>query len=122
MTKRNYECNLEQIDSVAKDISKALSGGGVLLLIGTLASGKTTLVKHIAKFLNINDDVSSPTFSLMQSYDDTLFHYDIYQCGLDGFLKQGLMENLCGDGVHVVEWVKAEQSKSVFSFIFFSLN
>ena len=41
---------------------------------------------------------------MMQIYDVALCHYDIYQCGLDVFLKQGLMENLCSGGVHVVEW------------------
>lgn len=80
---------------------------GIILLVGTLASGKTTLVKQIAKFHGVDDDVSSPTFSVMQSYSGkfwTIYHYDIYQNGTDGLIKNGLVENFFEDGLHLVEW------------------
>ena len=77
---------------------------GIILLQGTLAAGKTTLVGAIAKRLHVNQQVSSPTFSVMNCYDECLFHYDIYQKGLEGFMQQGLLENLMHPGVHVIEW------------------
>ncbi|MDL0088403.1 tRNA (adenosine(37)-N6)-threonylcarbamoyltransferase complex ATPase subunit type 1 TsaE [Campylobacter gastrosuis] len=80
---------------------------GIILLVGTLASGKTTLVKQIAKFHGVDDDVSSPTFSVMQSYSGkfgVIYHYDIYQNGTDGLIKNGLVENFFEDGLHLVEW------------------
>lgn len=77
---------------------------GILLLRGDLAMGKTTLVKAIAKSLCINEDITSPTFSVMCDYENKLYHYDIYQEKTNGFIKQGLYENLSKKGLHVVEW------------------
>jgi len=102
--KQTFTCKLESIDTVATVLAEALQEGGILLLEGTLASGKTTLTKALAKALHVKAPVSSPTFSIMQNYEDKLFHYDIYQSGLDGFLHQGLLEHLTLSGVHVVEW------------------
>ena len=80
---------------------------GVILLKGDLASGKTTLVRAFASFLGSKDAVSSPTFSLMHSYDcaeGVLYHYDIYNVGFEGLLQRGLCENLNEDGLHLIEW------------------
>ncbi|MBN2965358.1 tRNA (adenosine(37)-N6)-threonylcarbamoyltransferase complex ATPase subunit type 1 TsaE [Sulfurospirillum sp. T05] len=102
--KQTFTCKLEGVDAVATVLANALKNGGILLLEGTLASGKTTLTKALAKALHVKAPVSSPTFSIMQNYEDTLFHYDIYQSGLNGFLHQGLLEQLTFSGVHVIEW------------------
>ncbi|MBZ7939180.1 tRNA (adenosine(37)-N6)-threonylcarbamoyltransferase complex ATPase subunit type 1 TsaE [Campylobacter sp. W0014] len=80
---------------------------GVVLLQGDLASGKTSLVQAWIKFLNLGDQVTSPTFSIMQKYQNEnicVYHYDIYQEGLDGLLKNGLFDNLFEEGLHLVEW------------------
>lgn len=54
---------------------------GVILLEGNLAAGKTTLTKGIAKGLNINDIIKSPTFTIMKEYVGTnkLYHLDLYR-------------------------------------------
>lgn len=77
---------------------------GVILLRGDLASGKTTLVQALAKHLGIQETITSPTFSILQTYNNKLFHYDIYQNKTQGFVKQGLHETLFEVGLHVVEW------------------
>ncbi len=45
---------------------------------GDLASGKTTLVKNYLKTLDLDDIVTSPTFSLQAIYSNDIFHYDVY--------------------------------------------
>jgi len=102
--KQTFTCKLSGVDAVANVLVQSLHDGGIVLLQGNLAAGKTTLVKSLAKALHVKQGVSSPTFSVMQSYEDRLFHYDIYQVGTDGFLRQGLLEQLTEAGVHVVEW------------------
>ncbi|MBE0494892.1 MAG: tRNA (adenosine(37)-N6)-threonylcarbamoyltransferase complex ATPase subunit type 1 TsaE [Campylobacterales bacterium] len=102
--RQTFTCSLEGVDTIASILAQELEAGGILLLEGTLASGKTTLVKALAKALHVKAPVSSPTFSILQNYEDRLFHYDIYQSGLDGFLHQGLLEQLTFPSVHVVEW------------------
>ena len=77
---------------------------GVVILRGDLASGKTTLVKNFVKKLNLKDDVTSPTFSLQQKYGEKIYHYDIYNKGLEHFLSLGMLEELENDGIHFIEW------------------
>ncbi|MDR0407367.1 MAG: tRNA (adenosine(37)-N6)-threonylcarbamoyltransferase complex ATPase subunit type 1 TsaE [Campylobacteraceae bacterium] len=100
-----FELKKSQIDIAAKAIINLLPNGGIVLLRGNLASGKTTLVKHIASFCEIKKEiVSSPTFSVMNAYAPDFFHYDIYQKGIQGIIESGLFENLQQKGYHLVEW------------------
>ncbi|SVB86090.1 uncharacterized protein METZ01_LOCUS238944, partial [marine metagenome] len=86
-----------------------LRPGWVVGLIGDLGTGKTQLVKGIAAGLGITDTVTSPTFALLQEYDDgrlPLAHIDLYRlesqleivgAGLEHYLTPP-------DGVTAVEW------------------
>ena len=56
---------------------------GVVILKGDLAAGKTTLVKAVVAAMGIEDTVTSPTFSLQQVYGDKIYHYDMYNHGLE---------------------------------------
>ncbi|MGB5964334.1 MAG: tRNA (adenosine(37)-N6)-threonylcarbamoyltransferase complex ATPase subunit type 1 TsaE [Sulfurimonadaceae bacterium] len=98
------KCSLHQLQSVSEAIAQALPDGGVVILQGNLAAGKTTLTQAFAKYLDLDEAVTSPTFSLQQCYGDRLFHYDIYNQGLDHFLSLGMLEELERAGYHLVEW------------------
>jgi len=98
--RRIFNLNLNELDELVGILPKS----GVIILQGDLASGKTTLVKAIVKAHGIDADVTSPTFSVMQSYGDKIYHYDIYQNRLDAILQNGLFENLLEEGLHLVEW------------------
>ncbi|MFB1640141.1 tRNA (adenosine(37)-N6)-threonylcarbamoyltransferase complex ATPase subunit type 1 TsaE [Campylobacter sp. MRC_CM3] len=92
---------------------------GVVLLQGDLASGKTSLVQAWVKFLNLSDQVTSPTFSIMQKYQNEnicIYHYDVYQEGLEGLLKNGLFDNLFEEGLHLVEWGDEQLKEKLFQF------
>lgn len=97
-------CTLAHLSRFAQEIKEQMGDEGILLLRGNLASGKTAFVKAFASILGIKETVSSPTFSILHEYDNRLFHYDIYQCGSEGFLKSGLMEKLDCPGYHLIEW------------------
>lgn len=83
------------------DIIKA--GNCIFLLRGDLASGKTTLVKEYVKSIYPSEEVTSPTFSIQQQYQD-VYHYDFYQHSLEELLNLGLLEWLENNGVHFIEW------------------
>jgi len=100
---KSYELKLNEIDFLVEDVLKEFRDG-VVVLSGDLASGKTTLVKEFAKKLGFCGDVTSPTFSLQQCYGDSIFHYDIYNHGLEHFISLGMLEELEKDGLHFVEW------------------
>lgn len=106
---KKFENNFEMILGLDELINlvQILPKNGIIILKGNLASGKTTLVKQIAKFHGFNGVVSSPTFSIMQNYKTLnleIFHYDIYQNGVKNLLQNGLIENFFEDGLHLVEW------------------
>ncbi len=88
---------LNAIDDVAKEVN-------IFLLQGNLAAGKTTLVKAYAKYLGYEGSVNSPTFSLMNIYDDRIHHYDLYNKELEGFLALGLLDELEKEAIHLIEW------------------
>jgi len=93
-----------ELSRVCERIKTDLPEGGVVILQGDLASGKTTLVKAFAKDFGTVEAVTSPTFSLQQCYGDRLFHYDIYNHGLDHFIALGMLEELEREGYHLIEW------------------
>ena len=77
---------------------------GVIILKGDLAAGKTTFVKNMAKKMGIDEEVTSPTFSLQHCYGNKIYHYDMYNHGLDHFISLGMLEELDKKGLHFVEW------------------
>jgi tRNA threonylcarbamoyladenosine biosynthesis protein TsaE len=96
----------------------------IILLKGNLASGKTTFVKEFVKSLGIDEEVSSPTFSIMNSYENRVFHYDIYNEGSQKFLESGLLENLELEGYHLIEWAdeKLETILKEYGFSFIMIE
>ncbi|WP_419764738.1 MAG: tRNA (adenosine(37)-N6)-threonylcarbamoyltransferase complex ATPase subunit type 1 TsaE [Arcobacter sp.] len=89
------------IDKLENLINKDAS---IVLLRGDLASGKTTLVKSYVKSLNIDDLVTSPTFSIQTIYGENIYHYDVYNKSLEEFISLGLLEEFEKEGTHFVEW------------------
>ena len=92
-------------------IGQAVSGGEVLELVGDIGAGKTTLTKGIAKALDINEPVQSPTFTISRVYDSPrglrLVHYDFYRLGEAGIMGDEIREAVDNDSVVVVEWAGA---------------
>jgi tRNA threonylcarbamoyladenosine biosynthesis protein TsaE len=76
----------------------------VVLLQGDLASGKTTLVKQFVKSYGLDDNVTSPTFSLQSIYGNNIYHYDIYNKTIEEFISLGLLEEFEKNGIHFIEW------------------
>ena len=100
---KSYMLKLDELHILAHEVAKNFKNG-VVVLRGDLACGKTTLVKEIAKTMGVSDDVTSPTFSLQQCYSNKIYHYDMYNHGLEHFISLGMLEELDKEGLHFVEW------------------
>ncbi len=97
--------NKNSINIIVKHLDKIINNKNIIVLLqGDLASGKTTFVKEFVKYKNIQDVVTSPTFSLQTLYGDNIYHYDIYNKTLEEFISLGLLEEFEKDGIHFVEW------------------
>ena len=100
---KKYSLKLDELNILVEDVLKNFSSG-VVILKGDLASGKTTFVKEVVKNLGLSDEVTSPTFSLQQCYGESVYHYDIYNHGLEHFISLGMLEELDKNGLHFIEW------------------
>ena len=102
---KTFELKLNEIKSLVEYLIELLKDDNfIVILRGDLASGKTTLVKNYVKALNLDDLVTSPTFSLQAIYSQNIFHYDVYNKTLNEFIALGMLEEFEKDGTHFVEW------------------
>ncbi|MDX1808121.1 MAG: tRNA (adenosine(37)-N6)-threonylcarbamoyltransferase complex ATPase subunit type 1 TsaE [Sulfurospirillaceae bacterium] len=108
--------SLNDLENFVSEVHDFLGGCRIILLKGDLASGKTTFVQKFAQHLGIDVDVTSPTFSVQNEYDKKLYHYDIYQNGVSGFIAQGLLEELDKNGWHMIEWGDEKMEKILDSY------
>jgi tRNA threonylcarbamoyladenosine biosynthesis protein TsaE len=103
----------EQTRRMGARLGQLFVGGEVLCLIGDLGTGKTCLVQGIARGLGIADQVTSPTFTLVNEYlgaQPVLYHIDLYRIGdVEGAFTFGLDDYLYGNGVCAIEWAERVQ-------------
>jgi tRNA threonylcarbamoyladenosine biosynthesis protein TsaE len=94
--------------ALGRRLGQRLSSGAVVLLSGELGSGKTAFVRGLAEGIEANpDDVSSPTFTLVQEYRGgrlPLFHADLYRLTPREAEDIGLEELATSGGVTAIEW------------------
>lgn len=104
--------SVDETYALAKKVADTLDGGEVLLLDGDLGAGKTTFTKGLAKALGVKEEVTSPTFSILNVYEDgrlKLNHLDMYRVeSSDELAELGIEECFDEDAVTVIEWNKFE--------------
>lgn len=103
----------EKTEELGFNLAKELHGGEVILLNGELGAGKTTFSKGLARGLGITDTITSPTFTLLNTYQGNelkLYHFDMYRLtkgsdsdyGFDEYY--GLTDRVC-----LIEWTVATE-------------
>ena len=88
-------------------LAGVLRPGDLILLDGPLGAGKTTLVRGLLEALGHDGAVPSPSFAIVQPYDDVvppLWHADLYRIADPSELEELGLDSILGDGVLVVEW------------------
>jgi tRNA threonylcarbamoyladenosine biosynthesis protein TsaE len=99
-----------ETEHVGEQLATKMRAGDVLLLYGDLGAGKTAFVRGLARGLGANpEDVSSPTFTLIQEYagtSATLYHVDLYRLEPAEIDDLGLEDLVAGDGIVAIEWAE----------------
>ena len=106
-----YETNSsDETFLLGKRIGESAAPGTVYTLIGDLGVGKTVLTQGVARGLGITGPVSSPTFTILQVYDEgriPFYHFDVYRIeDIDEMEEIGYEDCFYGDGVSLVEWAE----------------
>ncbi|MGN0633531.1 MAG: tRNA (adenosine(37)-N6)-threonylcarbamoyltransferase complex ATPase subunit type 1 TsaE [Oscillospiraceae bacterium] len=94
--------------ALGKMIGALLNGGEVIAYKGGLGAGKTTITRGICEGMGIGDDVTSPTFALVNEYHGggkSLYHFDMYRITSAADLETtGFFDYMDGESVIAVEW------------------
>lgn len=89
-------------------LAESASAGEIYALLGDLGVGKTVFTKGFAEGLGITEPVCSPTFTILQIYEEgrlPLYHFDVYRIEEPEEMEEvGLDEYLFGEGVCLIEW------------------
>jgi tRNA threonylcarbamoyl adenosine modification protein YjeE len=112
---RKHTSNSEaDTQEFAKQLSTFLKGGDIVLLEGNLGTGKTFLVQQTARFLGVDEPVTSPTFSIMQHYrgEVTINHFDFYRLENEMELENlGWEEIVYSNDITFIEWPQLVKEK-----------
>ena len=100
--------SLNEIDSISQKIFNKLENK-VVTFKGPMGSGKTTMIKSICRQLGFDDNVSSPTFSIVNSYENSsneiIFHLDLYRIEkIEELMDIGIEEYLDSGNWCFIEW------------------
>lgn len=98
----------EDTYNIGFEMGKNAKKGQIFCLDGDLGVGKTVFTKGFAKGLGVNEDISSPTFTIVLEYHDgrmPFYHFDVYRIGdIYEMDEIGYEEYFFGEGVCLVEW------------------
>ncbi|ALM19766.1 hypothetical protein AAT17_00080 [Nonlabens sp. MIC269] len=110
-----YAYTLDTVNQAAKkllrdlNIEQSVFNRSIIICFeAEMGSGKTTLIKELCKVLKSKDEISSPTFSLVNEYKcpfGDIFHYDLYRINqTEELLDLGMEDYIDKIGVHFIEW------------------
>ena len=108
-------CSLSETENIAQNIAKNLVGNEIIAFFGDLGVGKTAFIRGIAKYFNIENEVSSPTFSIINEYQTdkfTIYHFDMYRVNTPEDLESTGFFDYIDSGVMLIEW-----SENIENFI-----
>jgi tRNA threonylcarbamoyladenosine biosynthesis protein TsaE len=105
-----YQFSLNNISETAKQIIELDLNCRIFIFYGEMGSGKTTLIKEICKHLGSADNLSSPTFSIVNEYEYSngkIFHFDLYRLkNSEELLDLGFEEYINSGNYCFIEWPK----------------
>ncbi|MDD6202633.1 MAG: tRNA (adenosine(37)-N6)-threonylcarbamoyltransferase complex ATPase subunit type 1 TsaE [Lachnospiraceae bacterium] len=100
----------EETFALGEKIGKEAKPGELYTLSGDLGTGKTVLTQGVAKGLGIKEPICSPTFTIVQVYDEgriPFYHFDVYRIGdIEEMEEIGYEDYFYGEGVCFVEWAE----------------
>jgi len=111
--------SLDDLEQLSDDIFLTCTKSQIFTFEGQLGAGKTTLIKSMCQYLGYTDEVTSPTFSLVNEYQtpsSMIYHMDLYRLNSENeLLDIGFEEYLDGDAFCFIEWPQIAENLIVQS-------
>lgn len=109
---RHLPCiDLAGLEALGRELAGLARPGDVILLMGDLGAGKTALARSIIQALGVTEDVPSPTFTLVQTYDGEteggplpIYHFDLYRLEDAQDIRELDLEDALDTGLSLIEW------------------
>ena len=102
--------NPEETFALGQKIGRAATPGQVYTLTGDLCVGKTVFTQGVASGLGITEPVNSPTFTIVQVYEEgrlPFYHFDVYRIGdIEEMEEIGYDDYFFGEGICLIEWAE----------------
>lgn len=104
-----YETNSAgETFELGRSLGENAKAGQIFTLIGDLGVGKTVFTQGVARGLAITEPISSPTFTIVQVYEEgrlPFYHFDVYRIGdVEEMEEIGYEDYFYGDGICLIEW------------------
>ncbi|MBQ6786392.1 MAG: tRNA (adenosine(37)-N6)-threonylcarbamoyltransferase complex ATPase subunit type 1 TsaE [Lachnospiraceae bacterium] len=103
----------EETLAVGEQLGREAKAGAIYTLNGDLGVGKTVFTQGVAKGLEINEPVNSPTFTIVQVYEEgriPFYHFDVYRIGdIEEMDEIGYEDYFYGEGLCMIEWAELIQ-------------
>ena len=101
--------SLEGIDAAAAEFAAALEDSRIVAFYGSMGAGKTTFISALCRYFGVEDDVCSPTFTIVNEYrtaeGESIFHFDFYRIdSLREAMDIGFGEYLYSGSLCLIEW------------------
>ncbi len=115
----------EDTINFASKLASKLQVGNIIVLSGDLGAGKTKFTQGILKYFNLENEISSPTFTIINEYTDgniPIYHFDVYRLtDIDEFYAIG-GEEYFSKGVCIIEWGELLEDILPTSYIKININ
>lgn len=99
--------NVNETIDLSFEIAQYLKATDVIVLNGELGSGKTVFMQGIAKYFGVQDEVSSPTFTIVNEYlakDTNIYHFDVYRLEDENQFMDTIGTEYFENGISIIEW------------------
>lgn len=101
-----------ETEKLGFELAKTLNNNSIIVLTGDLGTGKTRFMRGIANFFGIQNDVSSPTFTIVNEYTpkantqnvNKIFHFDVYRLSGPEDFEDSIGTDYFSSGLCIIEW------------------
>mgnify|MGYP002525728402 CR=1 FL=1 len=96
----------QETKNVARDIASKIDKNAVIVLSGELGAGKTKFTEGFLSYFGLENEISSPTFTIVNEYngDKTIYHFDVYRLTDENDFYDIGGEEYIGNGICIIEW------------------